>query len=95
MLVLYAAILTLGVTISLTIYALTTKKDFTMMGGSLFICGIAFILMGILMGLGGYSKPLHILYSALGTILFGFYLIYDIYLFCSSKSYFLFSFYSN
>ena len=78
MLVLYAAILTLGVTFSLTIYALTTKKDFTMMGGSLFICGIAFFLMGILMGLGGYSKPLHVLYAALGTILFGFYLIYDI-----------------
>jgi len=78
MLVLYAAILTLSVTISLTIYALTTKTDFTMKGGVLFICGIVLIVMGFLMGLGGYSKPIYIFYCALVIILYGFYLIYDI-----------------
>ncbi|MFN9908635.1 MAG: hypothetical protein ACK56F_21330, partial [bacterium] len=64
----YAAILTLSVTIALTIYALTTKTDFTMKGGSLFICSIALMVMGLLMGLSGYSKPVYIFFCALVII---------------------------
>ena len=38
--VLIAAIMTLGITFSITIYAIFTKTDITMKGGSLFIFGV-------------------------------------------------------
>ena len=46
--VLVAAIMTLGITCSLTYYALTTKSDFTMAGATLFIVGMAFALFCML-----------------------------------------------
>lgn len=39
--------MTLGITLALTYYACTTKTDFTMMGGSLFIFGMALFLFGL------------------------------------------------
>eukprot|EP01015_Nassula_variabilis_P010447 TRINITY_DN1838_c0_g2_i1.p1 TRINITY_DN1838_c0_g2~~TRINITY_DN1838_c0_g2_i1.p1 ORF type:complete len:183 (-),score=15.73 TRINITY_DN1838_c0_g2_i1:4-552(-) len=45
-LVVMAAVMTLGICLSLLVYALTTKTDFTTMGGALFVvcCGLALIL---------------------------------------------------
>jgi FtsH-binding integral membrane protein len=40
MLVLSAALLTLSITFALTLYAFTTKSDFTAMGASLFMFSI-------------------------------------------------------
>ena len=71
-----AAILTLGITLSLTYYAFTTKSDFTLQGGALFIFGAVILLVGII-NFFVASKLLHILYVSAMAILFGFYLIYD------------------
>ena len=71
-----AAILTLGITISLTIYAMTTKTDFTYMGGMLFVFAMVFFLAGIFM-LFTDNPILHVVYAAIGVCLYGLYLIYD------------------
>jgi FtsH-binding integral membrane protein len=71
--------MTLGITFALTLYALTTKTDFTMMGATLFIFGMGLFLFGIFAALfGGMTKTVNILYCTLGVILYGFYLVYDI-----------------
>jgi len=44
--VLIAAILTCALFAALTLYACTTKKDFTMMGGILFVLVIVLIVAG-------------------------------------------------
>ena len=74
--VLMAAVMTLGVVGALTLYAVTTKTDFTLMGGLFFIFSIVMILFGIFMFFS-QNKVLHIIYSSLSVILFGLYLIYD------------------
>ncbi|KAM3143596.1 hypothetical protein pb186bvf_004358 [Paramecium bursaria] len=84
-LVLIAAILTLGITLSLTYYAFTTKSDFTLQGGALFIFGAVILLVGII-NFFVASKLLHILYVSALAILFGFYLIYDTQLIVGGKS---------
>lgn len=71
-----AACLTAGIVVSLTLYAITTKTDFTMMGGLLFMLSMTLILASIL----GYffdTLWLQVAISAFGVILFGLYLIYD------------------
>jgi len=69
--------MTLGITAALTVYALTTKTDFTMMGASLFIFGFALLLFGIILCF--FDSPvLHIVYCTIGVIFYGFYLVYDI-----------------
>lgn len=78
-LVMIAAVMTLGITASLTLYALTTKTDFTMMGASLFICGMALLLFGLFAGfLGGMTPVTNVIYCTLGVVLYGFYLVYDV-----------------
>ena len=44
--VLMAAIMTLAITVALTLYAFTTKEDFTVMGGALWIAGCILLLFG-------------------------------------------------
>ena len=78
--------MTLGITLSLTVYALTTKTDFTAMGASLFIFGMALLLFGLFASLF-HSKILNILYCSFGVILYGFYLVYDIQLLVGGKVY--------
>ena len=39
--------MTLGIKCSLTYYALTTKTDFTIFGGALFVCGMGLLMFGI------------------------------------------------
>ena len=46
--VLIAGALTAGVTVSLTIYVMTTKTDFTMKGGIIFIVAAVFMITCIL-----------------------------------------------
>jgi len=69
--------MTLGITVALTLYAVTTKTDFTMMGATFFILGMALMLFGIFLGF--YSnKLMNIIYCVFGIILYGFYLVYDV-----------------
>ena len=71
--------MTLGITFSITVYALTTKSDLTMYGGFFFIIGMGLFLFGIFSSLfGGMTPIIHIFYCMIGVVLYGFYLIYDI-----------------
>lgn len=74
-----AALMTLAITASLGLYALTTKSDFTMMGASLFIMATALLLFGLFAGiLGGMGNTMSIVYCLIGIVVYGFYLVYDI-----------------
>ena len=76
-LVFIASVMTLGITVALTLYAVTTKTDFTMMGATFFILGMALMLFGIFLSF--YSnKLMNIIYCVFGIILYGFYLVYDV-----------------
>ena len=71
--------MTLGITLSITVYALTTKTDFTMYGGMFFIMGMGLFLFGLFATFfGGMTPIVHIFYCCIGVILYGFYLVYDI-----------------
>ena len=70
-----AATLTFAVCLAITVYAFTTKTDFTVFGPILFICGFVFCVAGMFMALFGYHPG--ILWSSLGVILFSFYLLFD------------------
>jgi len=78
-----AAVMTLGITVSLSLYACTTKRDFTMLGGSLFIWGMALLLTSCF--LFYVSEFLYVLCCAGTVILYGYYLIYDTQLIMGGK----------
>ncbi len=79
-----AAALTAAVTCGLTVYACTTKTDFTFCGGMLFAGSVLMFFMGLLFlifGMGKYGstsfKIINILYCGMGVLLYSIYLIYD------------------
>lgn len=74
--VLIAGGLTAAITISLTIYAFTTKTDFTTCGGFLFVCVTVLIIGGII-GIFIKNRWLKLILSILGVLIFGLYLIFD------------------
>lgn len=68
--------MTCGITASLTLYACTTKSDFTMKGGSLFLlanCVFFFGFFTIFCGTDG----MYTFYCLLCCMVYGLYLIYD------------------
>ena len=79
-----ATCMTLIITICLTIYAITTKTDFSTKGSFLFlISGILFCL--ILFNFFFRMKILHIIICCIGVLITGFYLVYDIQLIVGKK----------
>ena len=79
--------MTLGITLALTTYALTTKTDFTTMGGALFVVGMGMMLFAFCAAMfGGMTPIINIIYCTCGVILYGFYLIYDIQLLVGGHS---------
>lgn len=74
--VVMAAAMTFGVVAALTIYACTTKTDFTFLGSMMFVITTVMILLGIFV-IFSQNKFIHILYSSLGVIVFSIYLVYD------------------
>ena len=74
--VLQAACLTLAMTTAITVYAMTTKTDFTIFGPILFIVGFVFCIASILFSFFGYTPGLG--WSIIGVILFSFYLLFDV-----------------
>ena len=84
-LVFMAALMTLAMTVALTLYAFTTKTDFTVCGGMFFIIGAAFFMFS-LFAMFTKNNLLHIILSALGCILYGIYIIYDTQLIMGGKS---------
>ena len=83
--VLLALFLTIVLTISLSIYAIKTNNDITILGGTLFSSLILFIITGIIFMF--ISIPLFNILSIYGgLVLFSIYLIYDIQLIVGNKS---------
>lgn len=79
-----AAIMTLAITVSLTVYAYTTKTDFTIQGGLFFVVGCGMFLL-VIFGLFTNNNFLHILICVIGVILFGLYILYDTQLIIGKK----------
>ncbi|XP_036184121.1 protein lifeguard 2-like isoform X1 [Myotis myotis] len=75
--VLWAIGATALVTLSLTLFALQTKLDFTLLNEVLFVLLVVLLIYGILL-IFIRSYWLHLLYAALGTVLFSFYLVMDV-----------------
>ena len=75
--VIAAAALTAGVTVALTIYAFTTKTDFTWLGGMLFAGICILIVTGLLYYIIRPTEVLYLLYCAAGVFIYSIYLIYD------------------
>ena len=73
--VLTAAFFTAGIVVGLTIYAMTTKSDFTLCGGMMFVVGAVFFMFGMFSIFLG--PTVRMVYCAFGVILFGVYLIID------------------
>jgi len=71
-----AALITAAMVVGLTVYAFTTKSDFTFLGPALFVVGFALCAFGIIL-MFTHSKTLYLIYCFLAVILFGFYLIFD------------------
>ncbi len=80
-LVMMALVATLAVVLSLTVYAMTTKKDFTMMGGAFFLFMSSICVLGLFNWF--FRTPLAdaLLFGA-GCLIEGFYLIWDIQMIC-------------
>ncbi len=68
--------MTLGMFLGLTLYACTTKTDFTLCGGFLFAFGITMFIAGILLYFTN-NPVLHIAYSVFGVILGSLYVLFD------------------
>uniref|UniRef100_A0A287CSY0 Uncharacterized protein n=1 Tax=Ictidomys tridecemlineatus TaxID=43179 RepID=A0A287CSY0_ICTTR len=75
--VLWATAATTLVTLALTIFALQTKWDFTLLNGMLFVFLFVLVIYGILL-IFIRSYWLHVLYAGLGTVLFSMYLVMDV-----------------
>ncbi|KAM6202304.1 protein lifeguard 2-like [Rhynchocyon petersi] len=75
--VLWAIGATALVTLSLTLFALQTKWDFTLLNGVLLAFLFILLIYGILV-IVLRSYWLHLVYAALGTVVFSFYLVMDV-----------------
>ena len=71
-LVLIAALMTMGLTVILTIFACTTKVDFTLCWGAAFILGGALLMFGIF-AIILRSETMYLAYITLGIVVYGFY----------------------
>lgn len=60
----------------LTAYALTTKKDFSFLGGMLWM-GLLVLLGAMLIGIFVGSQVFHLAIASVGVLLFGAYVLYD------------------
>lgn len=74
--VLIAVGLTAAICLALTIFAMQTKYDFTVMAGFLLVCLIVGLIFSLLM-IFFHNRILQIIYGSLGVILFSMYLIFD------------------
>ena len=70
-----AAVLTASVVVALTVYAWTTKTDFTLCGPVIFVFGFVFCVASMFSFMWGPTTNL--MFACVGVILFSFYHIYD------------------
>merc|ERR1719379_1181173 len=83
--VLIACLLTCGIFVGLTIYAFTTKDDFTGMGGYLCAALLGLCLTSFVCMFFPYSPMMQKILGGLGAILFSFYIVYDTQLIAGGK----------
>ena len=84
LIVLQAALLTAGIVIGLTVYAVTSKRDFTTCGAFLFMFSFAMLAFSMICMIIGFQLPT--LYCVFGVVLFGLYLIFDTQLILGGKA---------
>jgi FtsH-binding integral membrane protein len=70
-----ASFFTAVMVLSLTIYAITTNKDFTVCGGLAFIISIGLLVLGLVCAFIGPRA--YLFYCFLAVCAFGFYLLID------------------
>ena len=73
--VLTAAFMTAGMVVGLTLYAITTKHDFTLCMGTLWVMGSVFFVFSLFSIM--FGPTLNMVFCIFGVILFGIYLIVD------------------
>jgi len=76
--VLQAAVLTMLVFVSLTMYTLQSKRDFSFMGGALWSGLLIMMGWGVVQWLFGFQHSS--LYSLCGALLFSMFIIYDVHM---------------
>ena len=79
--------MTAGMTVALTIYAFTTKRDFTVCGSLFFCIAIGMILLMIFSMFMTFVEWWHPVISALLVVVYGLYLIYDTQLIAGGHQY--------
>lgn len=79
-----AALLTLGITFSLTFYAMTTKTDMTYYGGFIYMITVG-LFFGGLASIFIRNEFIEIALALAGAIVYGIYLIYDTQLIMGGK----------
>eukprot|EP00882_Tetradesmus_deserticola_P001370 GHRQ01001485.1.p1 GENE.GHRQ01001485.1~~GHRQ01001485.1.p1 ORF type:complete len:249 (+),score=111.97 GHRQ01001485.1:220-966(+) len=84
--VLIAALLTVGMTACLSLYATQTKRDFTAAGGIMFSLLFALIGAGLL-SIFIRNRVMDIVVSGVGAALFGAYIVFDVQLMVGSGAY--------
>ena len=75
--VIMALAMTCAIVVWLTVYAFTTKTDFTGYGHYLFIASIVMLLCGIFLT-STNNKVIHVIFSGISVLIFSIYLIYDV-----------------
>ena len=84
--VMIALIMTIITVLTLTIYAWTTKKDFTILGGTLFVSLVLLIFISFILLLFPVRIG-YLIYLVISLILFSIYLIYDTQLVIGGRRY--------
>ncbi|XP_065366366.1 protein lifeguard 1-like [Calliphora vicina] len=84
MTVLIAVGITAAICFALTLFAMQTKWDFTVMGGFLLVVLVVFLLFGLLMFFF-HSQVMKLIYCSLGVLIFSLYLLYDTQLMLGGK----------
>lgn len=82
--VLMAVGIVAAITLSLTIFALQTKYDFTAMGGALLVVLVVLILFGLIAAIWR-NNVVNLVYASLGALVFGLYLVFDTQLMLGGK----------
>jgi len=78
-----AAGLTAAMVICLTFYAITTRTDFTMCGGVIWVLAMLMSVACLMMWIMG--PAMHLAYAFLGVFIYSFFLIYDTQLIVGGK----------
>ncbi|XP_068618824.1 protein lifeguard 1-like isoform X2 [Battus philenor] len=83
--VMMAVGITAAICLTLTIFAMQTKYDFTAMGGILLCATIVLLLFGIIAMFIPGNRIVTLVYASLGALLFSVYLVYDTQLMMGGK----------